>query len=340
MDNLAQETQLYWLQISVNKKPLWNFSCPRITRPFGCPLPGHHHHDLDLDLGRAGNTTYIYTIRPKQLVSLACGGGSCPIWLFSMTLQRSCLKQLGSFAFGEIEEKIRFWLNRCPASGQIVPAWSAAVLRPKAYILNHHVMILVTRALRGSSKDTNPPQKKFWDLQSCDRALKSKRRFLKLEPIVNFEASVKMSLWEPWLIRILRRNIGLSLGWMGWREEGIKTWTDRNAILTRVYNKAGSTVDVSALPRADDGRYRFWSLKKSDRPANENVKAMLFWRWALFVPWRQWGSFQNLIIGERAAAHLYSTFLHWRSVWRSLPLLSRTYIDKIGESDSKLFQHK
>lgn len=114
MDNLAEETQLYWLQISVNKKPLWNFSCPRIIRPFGCPLPGHHHHDLDLDLGRAGNTTYIYTIRPKQLVSLACGGGSYPIWLFSMTLQRSCLKQLGSFAFGEIEEKIRFWLNRCP----------------------------------------------------------------------------------------------------------------------------------------------------------------------------------------------------------------------------------
>lgn len=52
------------------------------------------------------------------------------------------------------------------------------------------------------------------------------------------------------------------------------------------------------------------------------------------------GSFQNLTIGERAAAHLYSTFLHWRSVWRSLPLLSRTYIDRIGESDSKLFQHK
>lgn len=250
MDNLAEETQLYWLQISVNKKPLWNFGCPRIIRPFGCPLPGHHHHDLDLDLGRTGNTTYIYTIRPKQLVSLACGGGSCPIWLFSMTLQRSCLKQLGSFAFGEIEEKIRFWLNRCPASGQIVPARSAAVLRPKAYILNHHVMILVRRALRGSSKDTNPPQKKTWDLQSCDRALKSKRRFLKLEPIVNFEASMKMPQWEPWLIRILRRNIGLSLGWMGWREEGIKTWTDRNAILTRVYNKAGSTVDVSALPRA------------------------------------------------------------------------------------------
>lgn len=148
------------MQISVNKKPLRKFSCPRNIRPFGCP-PGHHHHDLDLDLGRAGNTTYVYTNCPKQLVSLACGVGSCPIWLFSMTLQRSCLKQLGSFAFGEIGEEIRFWINRCPASGQIVPARSAAVLRLKAHILNHHVMILVTRALRGRSKDTNPHQKKL-----------------------------------------------------------------------------------------------------------------------------------------------------------------------------------
>lgn len=139
--------------------------------PFGCPSPGHQHHDLDpdLDLGRAGNTTYVSTNRPKQLASLACGGGGCPIWLFSMTLQRRCLKQLASFAFGEIEEKIRFWFNRCPASGQIVPARSAAVLRLKAYILNHHVMILVTRALRGRSKDTNPPQKK---LEICNLVIR------------------------------------------------------------------------------------------------------------------------------------------------------------------------
>lgn len=70
--------------------------------------------------------------------------------------------------------KLDSGLTRCPVSGQIVAARSAAILRRlKAYILNHHVMILVTRALWGRSKDTNPPQNK--KLEICNQALKSKR---------------------------------------------------------------------------------------------------------------------------------------------------------------------
>lgn len=82
MDNLPEE--LYWLQISDSKTPLRNFSCPRIIMPFG--WPPLVTTTMPWTWTRAGNTTYVYTSRPRELVSLDCGGGSWPIWLSLMAL--------------------------------------------------------------------------------------------------------------------------------------------------------------------------------------------------------------------------------------------------------------